>query len=356
MTCLRKPAPARRWATLFRRHWIPALLSEEIPSPDCPPVRVTLLSEKLIAFRDSNGNPGLVDSHCPHRGAPLFFGRNEESGIRCVYHGWKFDVTGACVDLPNSPEGETYKDKVAVKAYPCWDKGGMIWTYMGPADKEPPKPGFEWLDFGEDRRYLRKYHLRCNYFQALEGDYDPSHAFFLHSTLDNNEGNPGRRFGAGVFNSFLNRTYADYIDTDYGVMNVAVSRTSDGQQQANVGHFYMPCYSSAGISGPDVYASNMRIPIDDESCYMYRLRWSYNPFTQQQVQGGQVRRLHLPRTDSRQLHGEGEQGQRLPCRPDRPEELFLHGHQGLPHPGPRARRGPVGPACQPEPRATGELG
>ncbi len=280
---LTQTGPGAPMGDLFRRHWIPALLSEEIPAPDCPPVRVKLLSENLIAFRDSNGNPGLVDSHCPHRGAPLFFGRNEESGIRCVYHGWKFDVTGACVDLPNSPEGETYKDKVAVKAYPCWDKGGMIWTYMGPADKEPPKPGFEWLDFGDDRRYLRKYHLRCNYFQALEGDYDPSHAYFLHSTLDNNEGNPGRRFGAGVFNSFLNRTYADYIDTDYGVMNVAVSRTSDGQQQANVGHFYMPCYSSAGISGPDVYASNMRIPIDDESCYMYRLRWSYNPFTQQQV-------------------------------------------------------------------------
>ena len=149
--------------------------------------------------------------------------------------------------------------------------------YMGPADKEPPKPGFEWLDFGEDRRYLRKYHLRCNYFQALEGDYDPSHAFFLHSTLDNNEGNPGRRFGAGVFNSFLNRTYADYIDTDYGVMNVAVSRTSDGQQQANVGHFYMPCYSSAGISARTSTPATCAFPIDDESCYMLRCAGATTP-------------------------------------------------------------------------------
>ena len=141
MTCLRKPAPARRWATCFGGHWIPALLSEEIPSPDCPPVRVTLLSEKLIAFRDSNGNPGLVDSHCPHRGAPLFFGRNEESGIRCVYHGWKFDVTGACVDLPNSPEGETYKDKVAVKAYPCWGQGRHDLDLHGsPRTRSLPSP------------------------------------------------------------------------------------------------------------------------------------------------------------------------------------------------------------------------
>tara|TARA_B100001750_G_C15491030_1_gene591263 strand:+ start:537 stop:1832 length:1296 start_codon:yes stop_codon:yes gene_type:complete len=280
---LTQTGPGTPMGDLFRRHWIPALLSEEIPGADCTPVRVQLLSENLVAFRDSEGNPGLIDAYCPHRGAPLFFGRNEECGLRCVYHGWKFDVSGKCVDLPNSPEGETYKDKVTIKAYPSWDKGGIIWTYMGPADKEPPKPTFEWLDFDQNQRYLRKYLLRCNYFQAVEGDYDPSHAFFLHSTLDNNEGNPGRRFGAGVFNSFLNRTYADYVDTDYGVMNVAISGTSDGQQQANIGHFYMPSYSSAGIAGPDVFSSNMRIPIDDESCYMYRLRWSYNPFTEQQI-------------------------------------------------------------------------
>ena len=103
---------------LFRRFWMPACLSEEIPSADCPPVRVKLLGESLIAFRDSNGTPGLVDSYCPHRGAPLFFGRNEECGIRCVYHGWKFDVNGACVDMPNTPEGESYKDKVTLAAYP----------------------------------------------------------------------------------------------------------------------------------------------------------------------------------------------------------------------------------------------
>ena len=120
---------------LFRRFWMPACLSEEIPSADCPPVRVKLLGESLIAFRDSNGTPGLVDSYCPHRGAPLFFGRNEECGIRCVYHGWKFDVSGACVDMPNTPEGESYKDKVNLAAYPCFDAAGMVWAYLGPKDR-----------------------------------------------------------------------------------------------------------------------------------------------------------------------------------------------------------------------------
>ena len=105
---------------LIRRFWIPAVLSEELPEPASEPVRVTLLGEKLIAFRDTEGNVGLVDNFCPHRRASLFFGRNEECGLRCVYHGWKFDVNGRCVDLPNSPEGETYKDKVTIKAYPAF--------------------------------------------------------------------------------------------------------------------------------------------------------------------------------------------------------------------------------------------
>ena len=281
---LTQTGPGTPMGDLFRRHWIPACLSEEIPSADCPPARVTLLSEKLIAFRDTNGNPGLVDSHCPHRGAPLFFGRNEECGIRCVYHGWKFDVDGNCVDLPNSPEGETYKDKVAVKAYPTFDGGGIVWAYMGPKDKLPPRPTFEWFDFGDDRRYLRKYLLRCNYFQAIEGDYDPSHGFFLHSTLDGNASSPGNRLrGGNRLNSFLNRKHMQVEDTPYGQMHIAVTGFGEGTNVATISQFYMPSFTGSGISGPNVYASNMRVPIDDESCFHYRLRWSYEPFSQQQV-------------------------------------------------------------------------
>lgn len=279
--------PGTPMGDLFRRFWIPACLSEEIPSADCPPVRVKLLGENLVAFRDSNGTPGLVDAYCPHRGAPLFFGRNEECGIRCVYHGWKFDVTGKCVDLPNSPEGETYKDKVAVKAYPCFDGAGMVWAYMGPREKTPPKPGFDWIDFGPDRTYVRKYHLRCNYFQALEGDYDPSHASFLHMTRDlatpTAISNAAPALGALLGSrGFLNMKWLAFEETDFGMLHVATSPQPDGTQMATASTFYFPCFGSAGIAGPGVYSSNMRIPIDDNSCYMYRFRWSYEPFTEKQ--------------------------------------------------------------------------
>ena len=282
---LTQTGPGTPMGDLFRRHWIPALLAEEIPGADCPPVRVKLLSENLVAFRDTDGNPGLLDAYCPHRGAPLFFGRNEECGLRCVYHGWKFDVNGTCVDLPNSPEGETYKDKVNIKAYPAFDAGGIIWAYLGPKDKLPPKPTFEWFDMGDDRRYLRKYLLRCNYFQAIEGDYDPSHGFFLHSTLDGNNSNPGNRVrGGNRLNSFLNRKHVEIEDTEYGQRHTAVAAFGEGTNVVTVSQFFMPSFTGSGISGPGVYSSNMRIPIDDESNYHYRLRWSYEPFSAEQVQ------------------------------------------------------------------------
>ena len=191
--------PGTPMGELFRRFWLPVLLSSELPGPDCDPMRVRVLGEDLIAFRDTDGRPGLVDAYCPHRGAPMFFGRNEESGLRCVYHGWKFDVEGTCVDLPNAPEGETFKNKVTITAYPTVDKGDLIWAYMGPKDKQPPLPGFDWLDMPASHRYVSKFRLECNYLQAMEGDYDPSHGMFLHTTLDNNQSNPAYGLtGAGT--------------------------------------------------------------------------------------------------------------------------------------------------------------
>ena len=274
---------------LFRRFWMPACLSEEIPSADCPPVRVKLLGENLIAFRDSNGTPGLVDSYCPHRGAPLFFGRNEECGIRCVYHGWKFDVSGACVDMPNTPEGESYKDKVTLAAYPCFDAAGMVWAYLGPKENVPPRPGFDWMSLPQDKTYVRKYHLRCNYFQALEGDYDPSHGGFLHLTRDLTTPSAiqdaAPTLGSLLSDkSFLKMKFISFEDTDFGMLQVGVMPDADGTQTVSASTFYFPCFSSAGLAGAGVYSSNMRIPIDDDSCYMYRFRWSYEPFTEKQKQ------------------------------------------------------------------------
>src|SRR4051794_20850449 len=196
---------------LFRRFWMPVALSSELPGPDCVPVRVRVMGEDLIAFRDSDGKPGLVDAYCPHRGAPMFFGRNEESGLRCVYHGWKFDVSGTCTDLPNAPEGDTYKNKVTIKAYPAVDAGDLIWAYLGPKEKQPPMPEFEWLKLPAANRYVTKFRLECNYLQAMEGDYDTSHGRFLHSTLaDSNIPNPLNP----TANQQQNRSFATLTDAN----------------------------------------------------------------------------------------------------------------------------------------------
>src|SRR5579864_1763916 len=130
---------------VFRRYWLPALLSCELPEPDGAPVRVQLLGEQLVAFRDTTGAVGLVDAFCPHRRAPLFLGRNEKSGLRCVYHGWKFARTGECLEMPTEPKDSPYRDKTRIKAYPVWEGGGMVWTYLGPSAETPPLPDFELL-------------------------------------------------------------------------------------------------------------------------------------------------------------------------------------------------------------------
>src|SRR5438876_11866371 len=128
---------------LFRRYWIPALHSWEIAEPDCAPVRVQIMGEKLVAFRDSEGRIGVIDEFCAHRSVSLWFGRNEACGLRCPYHGWKYDVNGQCVDLPNEPEESAFAHKVKLTSYPLVERGGVLWTYMGPADRQPPLPEWE---------------------------------------------------------------------------------------------------------------------------------------------------------------------------------------------------------------------
>jgi nitrite reductase/ring-hydroxylating ferredoxin subunit len=292
---------------VFRRFWLPVMLASELPMPDCEPVRIKILGEDLIAFRDTDGRIGLLDAYCPHRGAPMFYGRNEENGLRCVYHGWKFDVEGACVDLPSAPEGDTYKDKINILRYPAVEAGDLIWAYMGPKDKQPPFPEFEWLGLPRENRYVRKFKLECNYLQAMEGDYDPSHALFLHSKLEDatipNALNPtaltslarqlgpaGRRaaddpFPRAVGNRrVLNKPVAELEETDSGLIAVAAVEEAPGRWQANLNVTIMlPIFCTAGIAGPNTYSSNMRIPIDNESMMFFRLRWSYDPIPQRDL-------------------------------------------------------------------------
>src|SRR5690348_16080828 len=151
---LTRTGPGTPMGKLMRRYWIPALFSDQLSEPDCPPVRVKLLGEKLVAFRNTQGRIGIIDERCPHRTASLFFGRNEECGLRCVYHGWKFDVDGNCVDLPSEPADSPMKAGIKIKSYPTVERGGVVWAYLGPEDKMPAAPDYEWTRVPETHRHV----------------------------------------------------------------------------------------------------------------------------------------------------------------------------------------------------------
>ena len=175
--------PGTAGGDVIRSYWLPFLLSNEI-RPDGPPLRIRLMGEDLIAFRATSGAVGLVQNACPHRGASLFFGRNEEDGLRCVYHGWKFDDTGACTEMPSEPAESNFKAKVRARSYPCRERNGVIWTYMGSQMPAPELPEFEWNTVPESQCYVSKRVQRCNWFQALEGGIDSSHSNFVHAPLN----------------------------------------------------------------------------------------------------------------------------------------------------------------------------
>ncbi|HEY1666228.1 MAG TPA: Rieske 2Fe-2S domain-containing protein, partial [Trebonia sp.] len=175
---LTRVGPGTLMGELLRRYWTPACLSAEIPAPGSPPVRVRLLGENLVAFRDTRGRAGLVQENCPHRGASLYFGRNEEASLRCVYHGWAFDVDGKCVDMPSEPA--PFCEKVRIRAYPVHESGGIAWAYLGPRESMTP-----FRDFGTDGRdagefIAAKQLTTCNWVQAMEGNLDTSHISHLH--------------------------------------------------------------------------------------------------------------------------------------------------------------------------------
>ncbi len=173
--------PGTPMGELIRRYWVPACLSEELPEPDCDPIRIRILSEDLVAFRDSAGRVGVLAEHCPHRGASLFFGRNEAGGIRCLYHGWKLDVAGTILETPCEPAESRMRFHITHTAYPVVEQGDVVWIYMGPKDKQPPFPEFEWTRVPAANRVVAKVRNECNYLQGVEGVVDSSHVDMLHS-------------------------------------------------------------------------------------------------------------------------------------------------------------------------------
>ena len=167
---------------IMRRHWLPACLSEQLAEPDCDPVRVRLLGENLDAFRDSEGKVGVIDEMCPHRKASLFFARNEECGLRCLYHGWKFDVNGNCVDMSSEPAESPLREKVKIKAYPVHEQAGFIWVWMGPADEKPEFEAPVFQPKADTKIAIARMIVDCNWGQILEGAIDSAHSSSLHSS------------------------------------------------------------------------------------------------------------------------------------------------------------------------------
>jgi phthalate 4,5-dioxygenase len=253
---------------LLRRYWIPALIATELPEPDCPPIRAPLLGEKLVAFRDSEGRIALVDEFCAHRRVSLWFGRNEECGLRCAYHGWKFDVTGQCVDLPSEPEDSGVRQRMRIKSYPCIEQGGVIWAYMGPPELRPPPPGLEWSLTPAPQRFISKRFEACNFMQALEGGIDSSHVGFLHRGQFRRGETASQQIGAMIEGD----SPVFEIEPYDGGLLIAARRKVADQYYWRVTPWIAPFHQlvprrhdSSPIFG------HSWVPIDDEHCWA----WSY---------------------------------------------------------------------------------
>jgi phenylpropionate dioxygenase-like ring-hydroxylating dioxygenase large terminal subunit len=261
--------------TALRRYWIPALLARELPEPDGAPVRVRLLGEDLVAFRDTRGQVGLLDEFCPHRRASLFFGRNEECGLRCVYHGWKFDTSGRCLDMMNEPDELQFKDKVFVASYPTVELGGLVWAYLGPSERRPAPPDFAWTRRPATHLQMSKVIQESNWLQGLEGGIDTSHAPILHRLLTTSTSRPGFK----PDNPFV-RGKAPKVEveiTDYGYRYAGVRPLDEASVHVRTYHFILPFHQirpSRSESGVPLVAGHIWVPIDDETTMVYN--WEYS--------------------------------------------------------------------------------
>ncbi len=271
---LTRAGPGTPMGQLFRQYWVPALLADELPDNDCPPVRVKLLSERLIAFRDSEGRYGLIDEFCAHRGVSLWFGRNEERGLRCSYHGWKYEVTGQCIEVPSEPEGSRFCQKVRLKSYPLVKIGDLLWTHMGDPQEQPPLPEWEFARVPPEQTYTSKRWQECNWLQALEGGIDSSHVSWLHSGGLRDDplfkGARGNRYNLSDKKPFFEVAEAD------GGLFIGVRRN------AEEGHYYwritpwvMPNFTMIPPRGDHPVHGHFWVPIDDENCWVFT--FDYHP-------------------------------------------------------------------------------
>ena len=273
---LTRVGPGTLMGSLFRQYWIPVTPAADVLEPGGRPVRVKLLGEDLVLFRAKNGQLGLIGSFCPHRLGPLFFGRVEEEGLRCPYHGWKFAADGKCLEMPNVPAELSFTDEIHHPAYPCVEHGGIVWACMGRNNELPALPDLEFLRVSDEDRQYRLFFQECNYLQVLEGGIDPTHVMWLHSPYDladeeltatqqPYQHRVAQRSGA--------RTPLDVAiaDTPGGFTYGAKRPAGEGKSLWRINQFIMPFYTMP--PGGDQKQARAYIPVDDESCVKWQIKW-----------------------------------------------------------------------------------
>jgi phenylpropionate dioxygenase-like ring-hydroxylating dioxygenase large terminal subunit len=286
---LTRVGPGTAMGALIRAYWIPVLQAAEL-EPGGRVKRVMLLGERLVAYRTTGGAPGLIGEFCPHRGASLYFGRVEAAGLRCIYHGWKFGLDGQCLEMPNEPAESAFAAKIRPTAYPCAERGGVIWTYMGPASP-PPLPDLEWTLLPPAHVFVSKRVQECNWFQALEGGIDSSHISFLHAPLRAEDDDTVREldrasFGVGAAVQTADPAPRfDVADTDYGVLIGARRTRHDGQHYWRITQFLMPFYTMppTDLAGR-IVQSHIWVPMDDTNVVNWMVTWNVDrPLTPEEL-------------------------------------------------------------------------
>jgi phthalate 4,5-dioxygenase len=269
-TRITRTGPGTPMGEAMRRYWIPALLSAEIAA-DGNPLRARLLGEDLVAFRDTEGRVGLIQNNCPHRGASLFFGRNEGGGLRCVYHGWHFSASGECLDMPNESPDSDFRADVRARAYACLEMGGVVWAWMGPPDQQPPLPTQEWMRVPSENRDVCRQLGDCNWLQLLEGGIDTSHSSFLHRSF-------GR--GGGATLDLRARSTAprlEVVKTDYGFNYAGIRHLPEHDQNyVRVYQFLMPFHQMRafeGYLGHPLISGHIWVPADDTHTWVWS--WTF---------------------------------------------------------------------------------
>src|SRR6187399_2921288 len=304
---LTQTGPGTPMGQMFRLSWQPALLAEELPENECPPVRVKLMGERLLAWRDTQGRYALTDEFCAHRGVSLWFGRNEHNGLRCPYHGWKYDHTGQCIEVPSEPSESGFCQKIKLKSYPLIQRGGILWAYMGPPEMQPPFPEFEWSMLPAAHCYNTKRLQECNYLQAMEGGIDSSHVSFLHSGDMHRD--PLHRNTKGAHYQADQKPKFEVVESAGGLFIAARRNAEAGHYYWRITQWIMPWYTMVPPYGHNALNAHAWVPIDDENCFTWT--FTYHPTRPlSDIELDVMRKgggIHVPI-----LPADHQQGQRLP--------------------------------------------